>query len=320
MSVSNQSDQKWRSPSTQTIQRAIWIALATLVASLVLFVGYYIWDRYIHLGDQSPAELNIEHIEQSVHQDPQNLEIRIALAEAYLGVGRYEDALTQVTQVLDLSPEHESALLIAGIANVRLNQPEAALAPLERFVALRKDQPIANVDSALEAAYYFLGESYIKLNRPAEAITVLEAALLINRTDADALYQVGLAYQATGQPEKALERYHQAVRFVPDFVEVYQGMIESYSTLGQSDQEAYARGMEAFCLQDYESALPYLEQATKALPDFAPAFLGLGLTYEKLGQLEPALTAIQRGLELDPRDFAAQQALGRIQATLNPQN
>ena len=100
------------------------------------------------------------------------------------------------------------------------------------------------------------GESYVKLNQPAEAIPVLEAALVINRTDADALYQLGLAYQASGQPQTALERYHQAVRLVPDFVQVYQGMIESYSALGQPHPVAYARGMEAFCLQDYEAAQP----------------------------------------------------------------
>ena len=72
-------------------------------------------------------------------------------------------------------------------------------------------------------------------------------------------------------------------------------------------------------MQDYEAAQTYLERATDALPDFAPAFLGLGLTYEKMGNLDAALTAIQRALELNPGDFAAQQALGRIQAAIDAQ-
>jgi tetratricopeptide (TPR) repeat protein len=306
--------------STQTLQRAVWFVLAALVVSLVVFGGYYIWDRYIHLKDQSPIELGIEQMEQAIHQEPQNPEVRVALAETYLAAGQYAEAFEQADQVLALYPENVNALLIAGVASARLDRPEAALDPLNRFVALRKDDPLANVDSALEAAYYFLGESYVNLGRPAEAIPALEAALVIDRTDADALYQVGLAYEASGQSETALERYHKAVRLVPDFVQAYQGMIVSYSSLGQPHLVAYARGMEAFGLQDFKSALSHLEQASTALPDFAPAFLGMGLTYEKMGRLDEALAAIQRASELDPNDFAAQQALGRLQAALNSQN
>jgi len=310
---------KQRTISTRTIQWAIWIVLVALVVTLAAFGGYYIWDRYVHVGDQSPAELEIAQMEQVIQDEPENPEARVALAESYLQSGQYGAAIEQAEQVLELYPDNEGALLIVGIAYVRLNQPDMALNSLERFVDLRKDQPMASVDTALEAACYFLGESYVKLGRYADAISVLELALGISATDADALYQLGLAYQATGQPELALQYYHKAVRLVPNFVEVYQGMIDSYAALGQPDQQAYAQGMEAYSMGDYSSALPYLEQATEALPDYAPAFLGLALTYEESGRLEEALTAIERAAELNPNDFATQQALGRIQTALEAQ-
>jgi len=317
MSTSKRSTQKRQLLNTQSVQRAIWIVLAVLVVTLALFGGYYYWDRYVHLGDKSPLELGVEQLEQAIREDPQNPEMRVALAEYYLSKGMNQEALDQTKQVLNLYPEDEGALLVSGIAAVRLNQPETALEPLENFLAARKDGPMANADTALETAYYFLGESYMKLDRPGEAIPALEAALIINRTDADALYQLGLAYQANDQPEAALERYHQAVRLVPDFSDAYSGMIESYTALDQPDYVAYARGMQAFTLQDLETAQTHLRYATQALPDFAPAFLGLGLTYEKLDDLEAALTAIERAVVLDQSDFAAQQTLGRIQAVLN---
>ena len=300
--------------STQAIQRAVWIALAALVAVLFLFAGHYVWDRYIYLGGRPPAGFELE---QAVHREPQDSEARLALAEVYLLSGRYADALEQADEVLGLYLDAASALLIAGISHVRLGHPEAALAPLRGFVAQREDEPMARTDTVLEAAYYHLGESYLKLNRPTEAIPALEAALLISPTDADALYQLGLAYHASGQPEIAVQRFHEAVRFVPDFAEAYRSMAASYSALGQPSHEAYARGMEAFSLKDCRAARPYLERATETLPDFAPAFLGIGLTYECLGQLEAAWPAVQRTLELEPDDFAAQQALGRIQTALN---
>lgn len=314
MSESRDSGPDRPSSSTQNLQRAIWIVSAVLIALVVAFTGYYVWDRYIHPRARSPIDMGAADLERAVRDDPQNVEARVALAESYLSGGQVEQALEQANQVLNRYPENHGALLIAGVAHVRLDQPEAALAPLVKFVALRRDGPMAQADKALEAAYYFLGESYVKLNRPAEAIPVLEAALAISPADADALYQAGLAYQATGQPEAALERYHKAVRLVPDFAEAYSGMVQAYSDTGQSDYKGYAQGMEAYSLGDYRTALSHLEGATRALPEFAPAFLGLGLTYEKTGQLEAAESAIVRALELDPHDFAAQQALGRIQS------
>ena len=314
MHTSNFTKQKL---SVKNIQRAIWIVLAFLVATLMLFGGYYYWDRYIHIGDKSPIELDVEALEQAIRDDPQNPEKRVALAEYYLDKGEPQKAFEQSNQVLKLYPENENAMLIAGLSAVQMEQPETALPPLEKFVAARKDQPMAKTDNALETAYYFLGESYLKLERPDDAIAALEAALTIKRTDADALYQLGQAYQSVGQPEAALERYQQAVRLVPDFSEAYSGMIESYTALNQPDYVAYARGMQAFTLQDWQTAKTHLEYATQALPDFAPAFLGLGLTYEKLGDMKAAQTAIEKSIQLDKNNFAAQQALGRIQATLN---
>ena len=184
--------------SDKSLQRIIWVVLAALVVLVIAFGGYYIWDRYIHLGDQSPLEQSIQQMEKAVREDPQNAEARLALAEIYLRAGRYDDAISQAEQIVKLYPDHDGAQWIMGVAHVRLGQPEAALEPLERFVELRKDQPMAKVDTALEAAYYFLGESYVKLDRPEDAIPALLAALEITRTDADALYQLGLAYQATG--------------------------------------------------------------------------------------------------------------------------
>ncbi len=306
--------------SSQAIQRAIWIVLGLLLVVLLTFAGYYVSDRYLHAEEQPPVERDIEQLEDAVVHEPQDPQLRIALAESYLRAGWHAEAVEQADQVLRQYPYNAGALLIAGMGHIQLGRPEAALAPLHRFVALRKDGPMARSDTALEAAYYYLGESYVKLERPAEAIPQLEAALLISPVDADALYQLGLALAADGKPELALERYGQAVRLVPDFEEVYRAMAAGYAALNRVDQLAYAEGMVAFCQQDYPAAVSHLERASRALPGFAPAFLGLGLAYEEMGHLQPALAAVRRTLELDPGDFAAQQALGRIQAAAEMQH
>jgi len=293
--------------------------LALLLVVLVSFAAYYLSDRYVH-SEKAPVELDVEYLEGAVREQPQDPLLRITLAESYLRAGSYVEALEQADQVLGLYPDNVSALLIAGICQVRLDRPEAALEPLLRFVELRKRGSMARSDTALQAAYYYLGECYIRLGQPAEAIPLLEEALLINSVDADALYQLGLALDATGQPEPAVQTYRQAVRLVPDFSEAYEAMAHSYAALDRPDHVAYAKGMVAYCQKDYEVAAAKLEQATAALPDFAPAFVGLGLIYEAMERPEAALPAIERALELDPGDYAALQALGRIEAALQAQN
>lgn len=301
---------------TRQLARVVWLTGVLLLVTALAFGAYYYRDRYLRSGDQSPIEKSVSALESAVREDPTDPDARMALAESYLQAGRYADAISQAQQVLALYPENERALFVAGVAFTFQGKPGDAIQPLATFSAMRSQSPQANADMVLETALYYLGESYVKLNQSAKAIEALTQALQINATDADALYQLGLAYSMSGDAQRALDAYNEAIRFVPDFTEVYQGMVEAYTALGKPDYVAYARGMEAFASQDYAAARQQLEAAAASLPDYAPAHLGLGLTYEQLGELSLAQTSVQRALELDPDNFAASQALGRIQAAM----
>ncbi len=302
--------------SIPALKRIVRILAATLLVLAVLFVGFYYLDRYLHLEDQSPLERDIKSLESAVRKDPQNIDVRVALAQFYLESEMYSQALEQARQVLIVYPNNEGALLVSGLANAHLDRPEAALVALGDFVDIRKGHPMAQADLLLETAYYFMGDSLMRLGQPRDAIQVLEAAVEISYSDADALYLLGLAHQAEGEHEQALVHYHEAVRFVPKFSEAYGAMIEGYAALDQAEYVTYATGMQAYSLGDYSEAQKLLETATNALPDFAPAFLGLGLVCEKLGDLDPALAALQVAMEQEPADVAARQAFSRVQSAL----
>ena len=175
--------------STRQLQRLVVVAGLIVAASAVFFASYYYWDRYVHLGDASPADRDIAQLEQAIREDPDDPDRRVVLAEYYLNQALYAQALAQVEQVLAAYPDHPGALLVGGITQARNNQPAKAIPWLAQYVALQKDLPMAKTDMRLETAYYFLGESYLKVNRTAEAAAALDAALEINPTDADALYQ-----------------------------------------------------------------------------------------------------------------------------------
>ncbi|MCI0519683.1 MAG: tetratricopeptide repeat protein [Chloroflexi bacterium] len=301
---------------TRRLTRAVWAAFLLLLGAALAFAGYYYWDRYVHVGDQSPLEKGIQELEAQVRANPTEPEPRLALAEFYLANQRYGDALEQAEQVLNAYPEDERALFVVGLAYTLKGETGKGVTTLEKFAARRRGLPTAGHDMALETALYYLGSSYIKLDRPQDAIAVLEEALKINPTDADARYQLGLAQQRSGDCVQALDSLHRAAAFVPDFAEAYKAMEPCYASLELPDHALYARGMAAYAARDYQQAASQLSQAAQRLPDFAPAHAGLGLTLEELGDLPGAKASLERAVALDPESFIAKNALGRVDAAL----
>ncbi|MFQ5421405.1 MAG: tetratricopeptide repeat protein, partial [Anaerolineae bacterium] len=237
----------------------------------------------------------------------------VALAQYYFENGAYEDVIAQTDQILAAYPDNQDAQFLLGMAYVQEGQTAVAIEPLSQFVEVRRQSPMASTDTVLETALYFLGTAYLEQSQPEEAISIFKEALVINHTDADAMFQLGQAYTLTGQHDLAVEQYHNAVRFVPDFTEAYQGMMASYSAQNDTAHVAYARGMEAFSLKDYETARTHLQSATESLTDFAPAYVGLGLALEQLGDYQGAAASLEQALAIDPENFMASNALGRIQ-------
>jgi len=300
---------------TRQLTRIVIYASIALVFLAVSFGAYYYSDRYVSpTGQLSPSEKSLAELEEAVRNDPQNIDLRLALAEGYLGAQQYELAIFQAQEVIKTAPDKDGALFVLGFAHASLQQYDQAILPLTKFAEIREQSEMANVDQVLETALYFLGESYLQTGTPQDAIAPLARALEINRTDADAMYKLATAYTQTGQHIEAIVYYEKATLFVPDFAEVYAGMAESYDALGELDRSAYARGMLAYSISDLETARQELEQAAANLPEYAPAFVGLALTYEKLGDLTKAKTAVETALILDPNNFMAQQLAGRIES------
>ena len=298
------------------ILRLVLLTFALVIVVGISFGAYYYWDRYVHLGDQSPVDLAEQHLQQQVRENPQDPGLRVALASLYFKDGKTEQAIDQAHQVLEKYPEDGDALLILGLSYTQLGEVLSAVGYLEEFADLHRSSPMKDTDLVLETALYYLGQNYLAQNQPLMAEMVLREALGIERTDADAIYLLGQAYAQQNKPELAIEQYHNAVRFVPDFAEAYHAMAESYFNLGKHDYANYALGAQAYSLGDNDKALEYLLVSVEGSPDFAPSQLTLGLTYEKIGDLEKAKGHVTRSFELDPSSYVAEHALGRIKAVL----
>ena len=299
---------------TQQLNRLVWLALATLVGVALAFAGFYYWDRYVHLGDKPPLEMGINKLEAEVRSDPSSPESRLALAEVHLRNSQFDEAINQAGQVLNTYPDNDRGLLIVGLANALNGNSASAIDPLSKFVSSHKQADMWEQDKTLEMALYYLADAYLKSGNTAQAIAALEDAIIISPADADALYLLGTVHARELRHEEALVYYQKAVRLVPDFSEAYAAMGEAYIVLQKPQFVYYTQGMQAFSIKDYATAKNYLILAAANLPDFAPAFLGLGLTYEQMGELPDAEMYLERAANLDPLDFMTSNALERVRS------
>jgi tetratricopeptide (TPR) repeat protein len=295
--------------------RIVKILVLLVVLVTVSFIGYYVWDNYFR---PSPSALDqaIEHMEKLIRANPNDPELRAAVAEIYLTNGMYREAITQYQETLKAVADHKGAIFGLGSAYMAIGRNNEAIQYLNRVVEMSKDNEMARLDQRLETAYYYLGQIYLNMGQPEQAVEQLENAIALVPTDADALYLLGRAHQEKQVYNDAINYYARAVNLVPDFKEVYQGMAQCYRALGNEAVAAYPEGMMALLSGKYQEAVQQLEAAIAAKPDLANAFWGLGVAYEKTGQVEQAKGAYQQALAVDPDHIAAQAGASRMGRSL----
>jgi tetratricopeptide (TPR) repeat protein len=302
--------------SAYQVQRVVILVAILIVAGLISFGTYYYFDRYAKT--QPPvSEKSIADAEQAVRDNPGDPNVRLGLAETYLLYSRFDDAVTQALQVQKQYPDDVRVDFILGISYANNGNPEQALEPLQKFIDSRKDEENPGLDKQLQAASYYLGESYMQLDQPDKAILPYENAVNWSQTDADAMYKLGKAYAALEKYDKAINMYIAATTFVPDYYEAYEDMAAAFDILKEPDLATYARGMMAYSKKDYNGALDLLLKSAEAKPDFPLTFAGIGRTYEALKDLPNAKTAYETALKLDPNNFTASTGIQRVVAGMN---
>lgn len=301
---------------TRRLTRLIMVIGVLLVVTVIAFGGYYYYDRY-HSSKPSTLQTNLVQAEQAVAQDPTNAEKRAALAELYMFNARYDDAIAKAGEVMVAAPDNQRAWLVLGMSYAFKGDAPSSIEPLQKYVDANKDVDMPGLNRGLQAAAYYLGDSYLKLGQAEKAVEPLTNAVQWSKTDADAMYKLGVAWTKTNKYDDALLMFHSAVAFVPNFSEAYEGMAEVYQIKNQPGYVKYAQGMVAYSKKDYPAAIDLLTQSTQAEPEFAPAFAGLGLAHEAQGSWEQALSAYTTAAKLDVNNLTASHGLDRVNKLLN---
>ncbi|MCA9662324.1 MAG: tetratricopeptide repeat protein [Myxococcales bacterium] len=134
-------------------------------------------------------------------------EAGLFLAELYARQERYEEAVQIHERLLALAPEDPERLAALALAQRRAGQSEAAMATLERLVAV---DPKRSSDVLSELAEMAFGTG--DLDRALEAATKAAAA---GADSSRAIVRLGELYERRGDPEAAAKTYRKALEIAP---------------------------------------------------------------------------------------------------------
>jgi putative PEP-CTERM system TPR-repeat lipoprotein len=182
----------------------------------------------------------------------------------------YATASTSIQNVLSVSKDNATALLLAGAISYALNQFEQANSYLSYYVAR-----VPNDVRGLQ----LLGAVQIRLGRPADAVKTLSPAVAAGGDNAQLLALIGEAAARSGDTLGAEKYLTQALTQQPDNAAVRTELGLSKAALGETD-----------------AAIEEFEKASKVDPNSLGPDAALFATYERTGDFDKAL-AVAEGLK-----------------------
>ncbi len=136
----------------------------------------------------------------------------------------------------------------------------------------------------------------IERDKPDEALALLDQALAEKPKNHEFHYGRGVALEALGRTDEALEAWKQAVSIEPGYFAALNGIGAI-----QLDKKNYAEAVDAF------------QKALQSKADFADAHYNLGLALDGLGEPQKALQALAEARNLAPEDFDVLLAIADVQ-------
>jgi tetratricopeptide (TPR) repeat protein len=250
---------------------------------------------YFELSNVVPEDSNLfrQYMEKALEladRLPERQKLLVQATDANWRRGEPEEAIELLETLVTRYPDEEDAYAWLRTIYLQLNQPDKALANLERGIkALPRSGPLHN----------FYGYRLLQSGRYAEGLRALETYAELNPDEPNPQDSLAEAYLLTGQPEKALEKYARVLEIDPDFGPSHAGRAWAFAMLGRYDEALIERAkirevgnpyfgetallfMEAFTLsrvgryRQAEEKLPRgMEVATSQGDDFSQAYLEL---------------------------------------------
>jgi len=321
----------------QVTRRYRWLALP--IGLLIVLVALVLYTR--PFSRQSPLEAGraalergdvataIRELEQVTHVDPQQVEARVLLGQAYEKANRPDDAIGQYQAALSLQSPDPQVGFRLGTLLVASGKPVEAAAPLAAAVKLNAGMAVSYTREISAAVTAGLAASSDLVSKdPQQAAQILGAITTLDARNVRSRVLLGNLYVSGGQSQLAIEQYQAALALDSNNTSAMANLGVAYYQMGKLDdavaqfqsalQQApddaethYLLGAAFIQQNKVDQALSEFQAAIKSNPNLAAAYVGLGNTQLLQNDLDGAVTSLNKAVQLAPSQPEAQYALGR---------
>ena len=240
----------------------------------------------------------MEQIKKNPGQ-PQDLYL---LAQAYLKLGKRDQALQAVSQLDQLSSEDYRTQAGVGVLLAQNRLYDQAIVHFEN--ALRKN-------SGSDEIKFDLADAYFRKGMYSQALQTVETISAAGQQDDTCLSLVGDIYAHLGDNRKSAEIFQDAISRNPDNDQYYLSLMLVQLRSGdiQSAEQTLKKGRDRIPVSgkiqwglgllsalkgDTPQAAEQLERAVELLPEWSGSYSTLGIFYYQTGQIDKAREVLNR--------------------------
>ncbi len=269
----------------------------------------------------------------AVTDDRDAVEVLELLGRLYSEAGRPGEAVKAYERLIEIWPENVDGRLAMAEAQRSLGQHEEALAVYEELASAHGTD--VGLCYRLADLYRRLGRCDEAAKAYEDALAIQMADRHGMTGFAQTLMIMGDMYGEFDRCDSALEAYTKAHESDHDWPAPYRGIGDVLTKLGRYDEAmaAYQQAIEidetwedAWCgvaalhakLQRMDEALAAYRRAIDINPQFAAAHLDMGLLLADAGRAEQAMQSLETALQLDPRGEVGKEARRAIDELSTP--
>ena len=293
-------------------------ASETLAAAIKLDPQYapaYVY-RAAALRSLGHLEQAKVHLETAKELDSRNPYASLWLGELALSAQQFEDARSHLQHALKLNPEQSEAH--AAMAQVAMVLGDTDVAS-EHAQASRKRTKYTQMRDPLwwdvlklgvtPQRYAERGNRYLQQGDFKRAVSELEVAILGLNKDSHLWLNYGIALLLNKQYSDAVDALEHTLVVIRDNESPTQNPAELADLEVQTH---YNLGVAYYHSGQIEKAIDAYQKAIELEPDFADAYGGLGVIYWRNGNLDDAIRNCQKAIRIAPDNIEFHQNLVRI--------
>jgi len=274
-----------------------------------------------HAPDKAIAQLN-----EVVALEPQNLEARVVLGDAYLAKNDLQKAEENYLAALDNKLDNAGALF--GLAQISRLKGETR----EEAIYLNRVGMLAADSKSPDFLYKFALEA-MRVGMFDAAKSALARAVELKPKEPSYLLALGIAWLRKGDLFEAEKLFRHVLELQPNnaqgqlhlgyvllnqkkYTEARTWLEKSARTSTAIPEVFYYLGLVAQEQNDDAGAIVLFEKAVRQLPAYAHARIALGSSYMKLKNYVRARQELETAVKLDPNEPTAHYNLALLYARI----